>query len=491
MGKKQNLFLLIIFLMITKIISQQIELPLKLINTSYSKYPKPKKIFIKKNSLYNIKSFHHKKKSLISDSQTTLSCNIELLNSFLFAAEIEIGSNNQKFDVVLDTGSEILWVPEINSVNSNTQIEHFYIPKNSKTSINTAKSFEVRYGTGYCKGYYYQDQIKFLSNEKYDIIFGSANNSIFEVDGAEGIMGLAKYYPNYLLSPLLTLQKKGVLKYTSFSFKYDNKKGNLVFYVGKPHSDFNTKNVAFCNLLNNNRYEKMLWACKLSYFGLIKNTSNIYDNINIIAKADISIILDTGTNSIILPYSIINYIENKLRKYNCVVGSSEDEYDISYYIVCFDIYNIPDVSLQFGDYVLILNKYKMFFMVDLGFGITGYLLNVQFQKDLDVAVIGQNFFIEFHTLFDAENNILKFYSEYKSKIINLNNYWEDEEKSFSTGTTLLLIILILLVIIYFCHRSYQKKQIEENKYGWMDQNNGNDSKLYNNINARNDYNAMI
>jgi hypothetical protein len=490
MEKKQNFFLLIIFLIITIITSPQIELPLKLINISYSKYSKPKKIFINKNSLYNIKSFHHLKKSFITDSQTTLSCNIELLNSFLFAAEIEIGSNNQKFDVVLDTGSEILWVPEINSINSNNQIEHFYNPKNSKTSKNTAKSFEVRYGTGYCKGYYYQDQIKFLSNEKYDIIFGSANNSIFEVDGTEGIMGLAKYYPNYQLSPLLTLQKKGVLKYTSFSFKYDNKKGNLIFYAGKPHSDFNTKNVAFCNLLNNNRYEKMLWACKLSYFGLIKNTSDIYHNDNINSKADISIILDTGTNSIILPYSIINYIENKLRKYNCVVGSSEDEYDISYYIVCFDIYNIPDVSLQFGDYVLILNKYKMFFIVDLGLGITGYLLNVQFQKDLDVAIIGQNFFTEFHTLFDAENNVLKFYSEYKGKIINLNNYLEDEGNSFSAGTTLLLIIVIFLIIIYFCHRSYQKNHMEENNYDWMGKNNGNDSK-FNNINNTNDYKAII
>ena len=34
----------------------------------------------------------------------------------LFATEIEIGSNSQKFNVILDTGSQILWVPEINSI---------------------------------------------------------------------------------------------------------------------------------------------------------------------------------------------------------------------------------------------------------------------------------------------------------------------------------------------------------------------------------------
>jgi hypothetical protein len=132
----------------------------------------------------------------------------------------------------------------------------------------------------------------------------------------------------------------------------------------------------------------------------------------------------------------------------------------------------------------------MFFIVDLGLGITGYLLNVQFQKDLDVAIIGQNFFTEFHTLFDAENNVLKFYSEYKGKIINLNNYLEDEGNSFSTGTTLLLIIVIFLIIIYFCHRSYQKNHMEENNYDWMGKNNGNDSK-FNNINNTNDYKAIV
>ena len=88
------------------------------------------------------------------------------------------------------------------------------------------------------------------ANEKYNIIFGSANNSIFDVDGAEGIMGLAKTYKNYLLSPLLTLQKNGKIKDSSFSFKYDNKKEQLFFYVGKQHFDFNGKNVGFCNLLS-------------------------------------------------------------------------------------------------------------------------------------------------------------------------------------------------------------------------------------------------
>ena len=48
-----------------------------------------------------------------------------------------------------------------------------------------------------------------------------------------------------------------------------------------------------------------------------------------------------------------------------------------------------------------------------------------------MAIIGQNFFTEFHTLFDSENNVLKFYSEYNGKIINIkNNDFDDEGASF-------------------------------------------------------------
>jgi len=490
------IFLSYLLLIIPYIKSNQIEIPLKLINTSFTKYPTPKTIFIKKNSLLNINCLNNYEYSFLSDSQNTLSVNLDILFSLLFAVEVEIGSNNQKFNLIMDTGSQILWVPEVYSSNTNKNIENFYNPKSSKTSKKTNQEFEVFYGTGYCLGYYYQDTINFLSKEKYYMLFGSANYSVFEVDGSDGIMGLAKSYPNYLLSPLLILKKKGILKSTSFSFRYDNKNEQLFFYAGTPHSDFNKKNVAFCNLLSNSNYEKMLWACQLKTFGLIKNISNITGDDNIIADADISVILDTGTNVILLPYYIILSIEEKLRKFNCVIGStSKDDFGSeSSFIVCFDIYNIPDISLQFGDYILILNKYRMFFAVNLELGIKGYVLNVHFQKSLGVAIIGQNFFTEFHTLFDSENNVLKFYSDYKNKIINLKdknsiNDNPDDDKGISFGNLFIFFMIIIFVLVYLYYRNKKKKIAEnENQFEWMGQNNNINYK-YNNI-YRNDYNAM-
>ena len=348
--------------------SQEIEIPLKLKNTSFSKYTIPKTIIINKHSL---KKFKNKYQRILSDSEIILTANIDILNCLLFVGEIEIGSNNQKFNVIMDTGSQILWVPEINSNNSNIGIKHFYDPDKSITSQKTDLEFEMVYGTGYCKGYFYQDSINFLSKDKYTVFFGSANNSIFDVEGADGIMGLAKTYNNYLYSPLLILQKKGIINSSSFSFKYNKKDNQLYFYVGKPHSDFNTDNVAYCNLLYKTFYEKLLWACELNSFGLLQNINNLNDGENIFAKSDVSIIFDTGTNLIILPHYLIYSFEEQLNKINCVIGTSphDDSNSESNYIICLDVYRIPDISLQFGNYALILDKYKMFFVIDIGLDI--------------------------------------------------------------------------------------------------------------------------
>ena len=477
-GLIKNGIIIIYLELLLRISSQQIIYPLKMINSTFSKYKKAENIFIKTSSLSNINCFNSLKKNIFTETPRILSSKIDILNSMLFATEIEIGSNSQKFNVILDTGSQILWVPEINSTVSNPEIKNFYEPEKSKTSKNIHRELEVVYGTGYCQGYFYKDLIKFLSNDKYYLFFGSANNSIFDVEGSEGILGLARTYPNDSLSPMLTLKNNGIIESASFSFKYDKIKNELYMYAGKPHKDFETKNIPFCNLLSNNNYEKILWACELNNFGFIKNSSKLEHEENIFTKTNTSIIFDTGTNSIILPYDLIFALKEKIKKYNCVLGSSAstDSDDATAFVICFDVDRIPDIGLQFGDYILVLNRYKMFYAIDFGFGITGYLLNVQFQKNLWTAIIGQNFFTEFHTLFDPENKVLKFYSDSKDKII-----WIKQNNNGENNIGIIFILLILIILVAGCiFYRYLRKNNSEYNYNWMGPNDEINSK-FNNI----------
>ena len=477
-GLIKNGIIFIYLELLLRVSSQQIKYPLKIINSTFSKYKKVKNIFIKTSSLSNINIFNSLKKNIFAETPSILSSKIEIVSSMLFATEIEIGSNSQKFNVILDTGSQVLWVPEINSTVSNKEIKNFYEPNKSDTSQNMNKELEIVYGTGYCQGYFYKDLIKFLSNDKYYLYFGSANNSNFDVEGTEGILGLARTYSNDLFSPILTLKKNGLINSASFSFKYDKLKNELYMYAGKPHKDFDSKNIPFCNLLSKNNYEKILWACELNSFGFIGNTSSFENSQNVFVKSNISVIFDTGTNTMLLPYNLIFALKEKLKQYNCIIGSSFlDDSDAMAFAICFDIDRIPDIGLQFCDYILVLNKYKMFYMIDFGYGIIGYLLNAQFEKNLWTAIIGQNFFTEFHTLFDSENKVLKFYSDSKDKIIWIKQNYNSGN---NFGIIFSIFIILILVGAFLFYRNQKKKNIEYD-YKWMEPNDGINSK-FNNIN---------
>ena len=65
------------------------------------------------------------------------------------------------------------------------------------------------------------------------------------------------------------------------------------------------------------------------------------------------------------------------------------------------------------------------------------------MEDLDLCIIGQNFFYEFHTLFDDDNSVLKFYNSNAESIVH------HEEKS-KIKTWVLVTIIIGGVIILAC-----------------------------------------
>ena len=102
-----------------------------------------------------------------SEGGTTLNKNI------LFLGTIQIGSNNQQFNLVLNTGSYILWVPKLGSTYIHKITDH-YDPSASNTSIYANQSFKQTYGTAYCEGYYYKDNIVYIDNKTINMKFWSS-----------------------------------------------------------------------------------------------------------------------------------------------------------------------------------------------------------------------------------------------------------------------------------------------------------------------------
>lgn len=408
-----------------------IKIPLKVINGTYSKYHILNEITLPSGTIIPSKE----DKTVLRKLSQNICGTIKVLDNLLLVLEVKLGSNEQKFNVILDTASFILWIPEKDSDDKSLQIEHHYDPNSSSTSNKTFSPFNIRYGSGYAEGYYYYDKVKILPNGCMFMMFGAANKTIFDVSGADGIMGLARKYNQNLLSSILTLKKNGLINTGSFSIKYYENIKSADLFIGKEHEDFRTKNIGSCQLLSKSYYDEYFWTCQLYTISLILN------GLNTTVDTDISVLFDTGTNAIVLPKYILSFLAPHLSNYGCF------RYDSKYstsYIACSNSSSLPDLVIEVGQYYLFLNKTNMYYEYEMSDGSTIYLLNIYFENHVEPAIIGQPFFYDFHTMFDLNDNSLKFFSSNPKKIVKS---FKRLENSISYSSNICLILKIVVIVL--------------------------------------------
>ena len=381
--------------------SQMITIPLKLVNTTFEKYPHSiEEVPVK--TIFGTKIIRRIKEEL-----NDISGDISKVKDSLFVAPIKIGG--QDFDVVLDTGSINLWVPKIGS-KDKANLTHHYDPKKSSASSSTSETFEITYGTGSTKGNYYSDYCTFISNAAYNLLFGAASETNFDVKGADGIMGLAKDYSRYMYSAIWTLKAKGYIDNKSFSFKYlgDNK---VEMYIGGEHEDFNdVDNTGTCQLLHKSVYDNLLWTCKLYNFGLINDNFTL----NATVFCGYNFLFDTGSNIMRLPFSTFDLLMKQVSIFSCE-GMTDGDVK---YIKCpkDELNKLPNMYIEVGDHFFILNSTENNLYEDINGEERYKRLRIQFM-DVQISLIGQPFFQIFHTKFDYENNILKFHTDNAKNMI--------------------------------------------------------------------------
>ena len=462
MHQKINRYILLTtFLFLFPSYSYYIQIPLKIFNESYSRN------YSFKESNYhitNLRQITQKMKSCKERKKNEpLYSYLNSLDNNLLSFEIKIGSDKQKFNVIIDTGSSILWVSGEGSEDKDVQITHHYNPKTSLTSKKTNFTYKIRYGSGYSLGYYYYDQINLFNNidDNYNIYmnFGVANKTIFKVPGADGIFGLGR---GAMLnnSPIFCLKNKSFIDKAGFSIKYNYKLKNAILYFGEEHEDFRNKKIGFCPLLTNTFKEKNFWSCKLFSFGILYNELNSTINLNL------SIIFDTGTNSIVLPRYILSFLYKQLNKIDCSIN--ENSLEISS-IICYNKNKLPDIVLEIGDYYLTLSKTNFFHEQTLQNKTVVYYLNIYFEDGIENGIIGLPFFYEFHTRFDLEKNEMKFYHSNSKKINKSFSKKNQKESDINSKLKILIIILaiialVLLIIIfrykYCCNMKKNSYRIE-------------------------------
>ena len=448
MYKISQLFFIITSLTFFIIYSKEpsmITVPIKLIENSYEKYPIFRETKISIERQVEVETpLGPKIRKLKEEIYGT----IKLLGCQLFAAPISIGAiKNQDFNVVLDTGSINLWVPKVDSNDAHKIVNHFD-PSVGGTATRTAEKFTVQYGTGSTEGYYYSDKVNFISLGYYEMKFGVAYKTDFDVNGADGIMGLARKYNSIDYSAIFTLNSKGRLTSKSFSLKYI-KDDTVEMYLGDEHDDFSKNNTAQCQLLHKTTYDNLLWTCKLYSFGLISNDNSK----NATASCGYNFLFDTGSNIMILPLETIDNLSEQLNQFGCNKVSTDNGQQI----LCDMNKNLlPNVYIEVGNHYLILDHNEAFSEVILSNKKTAYILDAVF-KDSNMPLIGQRFFKLFHTKFDYENKVLKFYNEDTDKIrFSYDKPNDDSARTFGhdddpygilSGNPMAIIAIVLAILI--------------------------------------------
>lgn len=442
MYKPSNLLIFLIIISAFSIKSKEpsmITVPLKVIHNGFEKYPISNEthfIYEKEEKVQTI--FGERIRKLKEEKHGT----VKKLESTLFAAEITIG-RTQTFDVVLDTGSVNLWVAGINS-NDTAEIRRHYDPDKSETKSKTSETFEVEYGTGKSAGVYYTDLISFITSETHDIKFGVASQTYFDVEGADGIMGLARHYSDKQFSKIWMMASKGAISSKSFSFKFISEE-SVEMYLGDEHSDFQQENnTVQCKLLNDGTYQKLLWTCRLYQFGLYSK-SNITKNAT--TSCGYPFLFDTGSNVMMLPLETLEQLANDLSRFNCRKYYNTEDKD--YRIACEDKNNLPNFMIEVGDHFILLDSSEMYYMNKDDNGNIEYVFKITFQKNLPIALIGQPFFKLFHTKFDYENKVLKFYSEDQSNFI-FTTTKPDEKEPISWEYILIAVAVAFAALLVLC-----------------------------------------
>ena len=439
LGAKYLSFYLYIFLISTSYISCIIEIPLYPIEVKG--IPKYKNISVSEQyDTYSENNFI----SFAEEGNTFMNANK------LFIAKIKIGSREQIFNLLLDTGSSILWVAR-NDCEGDNSITNEFNPATSTTAKNTGQYFSMKYGSGACNGYYYNDYMEYIPKKKFNMYFGVASRADFNVHNCDGIIGLSKNYDDNRLSFIHMLKDYSNTDSLVFSIKFENNEfipnSEGKMYIGE-HDDFSKKEAVSISM--EFYRNKIFWALELSSFGL--NNTRYY----VQADYKINIIFDTGTNFIILPVNYLNGIKNRLKDFNCSLLQSGS----SYQLILDPRDEIPDLVFKFGRHNFTMPGKYAFYLSISGL----YVSTITFDSTASTFIIGSPFFFVFHTLFDSDSDELKFYPLKGGKI--------QSEKRLSTVAIIFIVIgsvvfvVGLVLIIYFsvkkCKEKKQKNIIPEN-----------------------------
>jgi cathepsin D len=385
----------------------------------------------------------------------------------LYALRIYLGNPPQKFNVLFDTGSFILWVQD------KTCKTCFFAQNKFDTTLSssyktTNETLHIKYLSGEIKGLKSTDKFQlFRESTPHDSIiikFLLCNNFNSKVR-ADGIIGFGFEYKNKYgreYSILDSLKQNGIIQKRIFSQNFKEGSENGTFTIGEMPFRNNEEKISFCRVITEDIQIKSYWSCSVNRVFFSEQPSK-NDNKILFMASNIynSAIFDTGANVIVAPLYLFqsfksNYFHNLLREGVC---EAVEDFSINKSFICtldINIYDFPKILISFSNGFLYTLDVKHLF------------IDIYDKKIFKIIfgnvpgggwLLGQPFLKSYHTIFDLENNQIGFFVN--EQIFNIEKFYIQEKTDF------LLICyslsgLTLLIIMCFCIYKRDKKKDVDN-----------------------------
>lgn len=358
---------------------------------------------------------------------------------------LSLGYTLNRYVGMISLCSNDLWISQYNGYDISP-IPHHYMP----TVQTYYGDCELHYDdNNFATGFYTTDRLFISSTVKIsEFKFCLANKTRYNANiFTDGVIGFGRDMRdiNKTLLGQLKYKEKKISKLV-FSIKINKEAYKPKLYIGEVHSDFNKEhNTGYCNL-DKDYHKHYNWTCNMKYIVIGDTTTKEEFNQHKI-KVNKVAMFDTAERMIILPMRYKPYFIKELTNINCSLNNEGD-------YICTDIFSFPKISFVIGDYLYEISNDYIF--SDLTFAFSQhpqYLFNIDFKDEENKIVLGLPFLSLFHTLFDIDNNIIKFYSE--DKIIHPITGIDEGQSSIKCLLICNQVILITNCILVLLFKVYK------------------------------------
>ncbi|XP_017023395.1 cathepsin D [Drosophila kikkawai] len=301
-----------------------------------------------------------------------------------FYGYISMGTPEQHFSVIFDTGSSNTWLPSTNCPKSNAvcQRHRQYNSSSSSSHVPDGRNFTLLYGSGSVIGYLSKDTLHLAGVDIPGMVFGEAvfqHQMAFDAVSFDGLVGLSLGILAWKNStPFLErLCAQRLVEECIFSV-----------YLRRIPGETPSGEIIIGG------FDKSLFEGQLHYVPIIMpNSWKLQINQAFVGTKEIGgkvdAILDTGTSLMLMPQkTYFNFLKNlpaKLEDGNYVLSCEQE--------------SLPEINLHIGGKVFPLTSDD--YLVELVKGEEKICVLAVAPVNMDFWVLGNVFLWRYYTVYDA------------------------------------------------------------------------------------------